>query len=536
MEIISEERTYEGIPALPSLVMAVMESSGIREYIDTCCGTERSDCLFLTSGMAVKALVGTMIERGKRPLYCVSDYYSMAPVDKLFGTFVKHESLSDAVIAKRLDTVFNLNTETVLYECYKKLREKYGFSTERLFLDATNYTMFGIKYAESQLEHNAVLIENGIEIKESPMPAYGGNAKDKNNDRVQMNLGCVVDENGIPMFGKSYDGNVSDIRIDEDMIGLLGKFTDMKSIILMADCKLCTNEILGSWISSDIAFVTKVPFNFNSKLKETVLSSVQCSTMTESKTRPKRKYFQTTDEINGTQVRVIAYMLPHAEKDSEKFLKGPGLEKATKKLKSLKSRRFFCEDDALDAFRNTLKELDGECYIADPKVYADEAAEKRHGDGKLYRVESENVRVDESKLRNAVISHAVQVLITNLPFSADHSDNPRKEASADDIIDLYLEQYKVEAGFKMMKSGMNVADVYIHTPSRITAVAFIVCLATTVCKTMDFVLRKKKEPGKRRITVKSLADIHANTIVNTIVRTTDCQLWDFQVRHTRFLR
>lgn len=82
--------------------------------------------------------------------------------------------------------------------------------------------MFGIKYAESQLEHNAVLIENGIEIKESPMPAYGGNAKDKNNDRVQMNLGCVVDENGIPMFGKSYDGNVSDIKIDEDMIGLLG--------------------------------------------------------------------------------------------------------------------------------------------------------------------------------------------------------------------------------------------------------------------------------------------------------------------------
>ena len=133
MEIISEERTYEGIPALPSLVMAVMESSGIRGYIDSCCGSERSDGLFLTSGVAVKALVGTMIERGKRPLYRVFDYYSTAPIDKLFGTFVEHESLSDAVIAKRLDAVFNLNTEEVLYGCYKKLREKYGFSTERLF-------------------------------------------------------------------------------------------------------------------------------------------------------------------------------------------------------------------------------------------------------------------------------------------------------------------------------------------------------------------------------------------------------------------
>ena len=121
--------------------------------------------------------------------------------------------------------------------------------------------------------------------------------------------------------------------------------------------------------------------------------------------------------------------------------------------------------------------------------------------------------MDESKLRNSVISHSVQVLIANIPFSADHSDNPRKEASADDVIDLYLEQYKVEAGFRMMKSGMNIADVYIHTPSRITAVALIVCLATMVCKTIDFVLRKKKEPGKRCIAVKSLADIHTNTIV-----------------------
>lgn len=85
------------------------------------------------------------------------------------------------------------------------------------------YEIFGIKYAESRLKHNAVLIEDGIEIKESPMPAYGGNAEYKNNYRVQMNLGCVVDENGIPMFGKSYDGNDSDIKIDEDIIELLGK-------------------------------------------------------------------------------------------------------------------------------------------------------------------------------------------------------------------------------------------------------------------------------------------------------------------------
>lgn len=104
---------------------------------------------------------------------------------------------------------------------------------------------------------------------------------------------------------------------------------------------------------------------------------------------------------------------------------------------------------------------------------------------------SDNIRIDGSKIRDAVSSHAIQVLITN----------------------LYLEQYKAEAGFKMMKSGMDIANVNIHTLSRISAVAFVVSLATMICKTLDHALNETKPPGERCRTVKVLADIHMNTIV-----------------------
>ena len=80
------------------------------------------------------------------------------------------------------------------------------------------------------------------------------------------------------------------------------------------------------------------------------------------------------------------------------------------------------------------------------------------------------------------------------------------------ILKLYLDQYKAEAGFKM-KSGMDIADVYIHTPSRITVMAFVVTLATMVCKTIDHVLKGRRQPGERRRTVNALADMHVNTIV-----------------------
>ena len=513
MEIITDERTYEGIPAIPSLVMAAVESSGIRRHIDELCKDMIGAECFLSPGMAVKAMVGAMIERGKRPLYRICDYYSTAPVDKLFGGCVTVKSLSDTTLAQRLDTIFQLDTRKALLDCYRLLQKKYGFKNDRLFMDATNYTMYGTKYLETQLDHDRRLSENGITIKGSPMPAYGGNAKDNHNERVQLNLGHVVDANGIPLMSQSYDGNTSDIRINEDMISFMRKYVDTDSVILMADCKLCTEEILSSLISSDMAFVTKVPLNFNNKLKEKVIGSISCSFMDESRTRPGRRYYETTDTVNGKEVRVIAYLLPHAEDKTRRIVGEAGLKKIRKKLISLKNRRFFCEDDAMDAFRQVLEKAEPGCYTADPVVYMDPAAERRHGDGKLYRVRSENIRIDETKVHGAVLSDSVQVLITNLPFSDEHSDDRRRKASADDVIELYLEQYKAEAGFKMMKSGMDIADVYIHTPSRISVMAFVVTLATMVCKTLDHVLKERRQPGERRRTVNTLADMHVNTIV-----------------------
>ncbi len=513
MEIIAEERTYEGVHAIPSLVMAAMETSGIREYLDECCLKADPEVHRLSAGMAVKAMVGAMVERGKRPLYRMSDYYSTAPADKLFGPMAKNSSLSDTVLASRLDTVFRLDMQEVQLGMYEMLKKKYGFETTLLFLDATNYTMFGQCYLMAQAEHDMRLREKGIEVAESPMPAYGGNAKDGHNERVQLNMSHVVDNIGAPMVSKSYDGNTSDVTMNRDMIEFLTKHIDMKSVILMADCKLCVADILSSLISSEAAFVTKVPASFNGKLRDAVIASLEADSMDENPDRPGRKHYETTDKVGGEDVRIIAYVLPGAEKDSERFIRGVGLEKAKKKLKSLKRQRFFCKDDAMEAFRQALKGMEADCYAADPVVYEDAAAERRHKDGMRFRVRSDNVRVDESKLADAVRAHSVQVLITNLPFSSEHSEDRRKRASADDVIDLYLEEYKTEAGFKMMKSGMNIGNVYIHTPSRITAVAFVVSLATMICKVLDHVLEETRPSGERRRTMKALADIHLNTIV-----------------------
>ena len=121
MEIMREERTYEGVHAIPALIMGMMEASGVRKLIDDSCLELGMSCHDLSPGMAAKAMVGTMVERGKMPLYRVRDYYSTAPADLLFGCGVDSRSLSDTVLAERLDTIFRLDTRKVLLESYRLL-------------------------------------------------------------------------------------------------------------------------------------------------------------------------------------------------------------------------------------------------------------------------------------------------------------------------------------------------------------------------------------------------------------------------------
>lgn len=65
MEIVWDERTYEGVHAVPAMAMAVMEESGIRRLIDDMCRGDSATGHKLSEGMAVKALAGSMMERGK---------------------------------------------------------------------------------------------------------------------------------------------------------------------------------------------------------------------------------------------------------------------------------------------------------------------------------------------------------------------------------------------------------------------------------------------------------------------------------------
>ena len=79
----------------------------------------------------------------------------------------------------------------------------------------------------------------------------------------------------------------------------------------------------------------------------------------------------------------------------------------------------------------------------------------------------------------------IQVLVTNLPRANEDAGNIRFGATADTVVRTYLDEYKPEHVFRLLKSGIGMDKVYLHRGSRVAAMFFIAGVAGTLLSVMD---------------------------------------------------
>lgn len=81
------------------------------------------------------------------------------------------------------------------------------------------------------------------------------------------------------------------------------------------------------------------------------------------------------------------------------------------------------------------------------------------------------------------------MLVTNLPRSNESRGNPRDGAMADDVLRIYMGQYRIEYAFCTDKSEFELDTVYFHRPLRARAFFFVVSLCTMVSGIIDTFMR-----------------------------------------------
>lgn len=490
MRININARRYEGIPAASALGMALMESTGIRQLIDDTCEWDR-DQRKLSPGMAVKAMIGPLFKGDRRrPLYKVDLFYQNAPIDLLFGDDVTLSGLNDVSLARGLDTVFEAGVEKLYWDCAQTLCKRFGIDNSVLHMDSTNFSVYAME-ADDEGDGAAV-------------PRRSGHAKDGHDELLQYAMQTVTNTDRVMMFLKPYSGNTSDGNMDLDTLMSLKDRMDVSRTTIVADNKMVNARIVKEMVGMDVGFVSKVPVNFCDKVRDKILYSSGQGVMDACPDMDGWSVYDTDSEVDGKVLRFIACRNEKAVRKRRRHIETKDREKVQKALDALARKEFSCQADAKKAFdatvakyrRNTPYTAIAEYVPFETYDRGDRRGRPKKGEEPERRTEwriSPTLTVDPKRLDEMSEAGGTNVLITNLPRRDTDADNVRDGATAQTVLRLYLNEYKVEHTYRLMKSGLGVDRVFFRTPSRENAMMFVVGIATLIENVIDAMNRRNGE-------------------------------------------
>jgi len=498
MEIVRRRRQCEAIPASSAVAMAVFEQSGMRALIDSLVkhGSDRK----LSPGMAVKAMIAPIHDaRRKMPLSGLRHFFENAPADLLFGKDVSTESLNDNAFARNLDDIFDAGLDHIFAKCSAHAKRRFGFDSKIKHADATDYTIWAVP-------------KEYYETNNAAVPAFGGNAKNKRNDLMQYKAATITDGDRILEYCKAYSGNAADCAMNADTLEFLKGCANPHENTVIADCKLVNDDLIAKMRGMNIGFISKLPSSFSRKVRDRIVASALSSKMTDSSVKGYMTYETEADTEECGKLRFIAYRSPKGTGRAMNYLEKQGLREAEGRFKVFAKKEFMCEADALNAFNDAMKEHKNSAYAVTADIVGTEVIIPKKGRGRYpkgYVPETEvrwsvnvSMSFDAERAKELAGSRCMSVIVTNLPAASADAGNIRYGATTDTVLRLYLDQYKVEHTYRLMKSGMGVDSVYVRTPSRANALLFVVAIATLVSSMMDAILRRN---GKgRQKTVKQI--------------------------------
>lgn len=481
------EKTYEGVNALSALTMAVFDRCGLGDEIaDAVRGL--SDQRILPVRSVVKMIIGSMSSPFDRvALSRFEEYYASAPVDMLFGDGVTLENLNGTSIARALDVLYSVDLADLSWRCSERCTSAYGLSSDVFHIDATNTSVYAVT-------------EN-VDVEGAPTAMFGGNSKSNRNDLRQYDAMGITDGNRVLRYLKAYSGNTSDAVMDAETLEFLSKHVDPKVSTCVADCKIVNEELVRGMCDMGMGFISKCPQSFSSKVRDDIIHSVRSSFLEESSLGEGYGVYDTDAETVCGTLRFIGYRTPKDRSIGIRYLREQGDRLLSKAFTKPLRTRYHCRDDAIAAAEAAMASVGDMGYRILIDAAEMEEIQKRNGPGRprkgspppeverFWKLKVEWM-FDEVMASELIDEDEIQVIITNIPRTNEDSKNIRYGATADTVLRCYLDEYKPEHMFRLLKSGIGMDKVYLHKGSRVAAMMFIAGVAGTVLSVMDELLRR----------------------------------------------
>lgn len=495
----------------------------------------------VSPGDAVKAMVMTPMMGGYRPaIENVAGHFRGHPVKLFFDTVEDWSDLDPDMLARTLTKLHFADSQKLFMATSAALRTVYGIKSRACHSDTTSVSVYG-EYDVYDDDENAIVVSPDGDKIPDPMDSIHitrGYSKDHRPDLKQYMIGNVVQEDGVPLVSKPLDGNTADPKWNEMCLELLKEMLRQEHLIYVADSKLVNAKLINMMVGDGILFLSRCPVNFGDKLLEKTLMSVNPNDLrpigkiSDRKDAAERRILETEVVSDGAKLRAVIV--------ETSTLKGKGEQAVEKQIASFRKalesfeREYSCEKDAVKAFERFRKKQSKSIVDVSAEYIHDLVESRPRGrprrDGTDIR-RSDRWTVDVKWEINAEKAESLRrregyiMLLSNVPTV---ESDPDLGLTAEGLVRLYSNEWKVEGSFKTGKRPILVERLFMKDAGRADALVTVILISALVRAVIQLLLRRGLEEleddmiprcgyGVKRLQRNVTADFFVTSCANSLI-------------------
>jgi transposase len=467
------------------MVAAYCRRLGLAEVVDTVVQSQMQ----VQPGLVVQAMVLDVLS-GRTPLYRLESFLARQDVELLLGEAVDAHAFNDNTLSRSLDAIFQAGTGRIVTELGRRAASLFQLDMSAISYDTTSTSVWG-EYRESS--------EEG---RDGPYITYG-HSKDEQPQLKQFMTELLCVDRGVPIFGKTLDGNSSDKTSNHEMLTRISSLLAQHGLgpgafVYVADSAMVTEQNLAAMESN--RFISRLPATYDA-CREAIGQAMVAQAWTDlgslneaptGKTRPPAEYkaFETSVTLYGVAYRAVVIHSSSHDKRRQKKLErqiAQSIAGITKNLKHMEEL-YFCEADALAAAARIEKFATGLHRVV-PSLTSIEvrprgrpAKDRPPRTETRYRLSWEIVENTDGIEKERELAGCF-VMLTNVPVSGVGS------LDSAGILCTYKGQYGVESDFAFLKDPLVVNDLFLKTPARIDALGMVLVVALMIYRLMERSMR-----------------------------------------------
>ncbi len=451
-------------------------------------------------GVVVQAMVMDTLS-GRSPLYRLKEFMTERDVELLTGDNLPAEAFSDINVGRSLDAIFAAGPSRIVTELGVLATNTFALDTSVPSYDTTSTSLWG-DYRDC----------------EDDVPPPGsvitwGHSKDKRPDLKQFMTELLCVDRGVPIFGRTIDGNSSDKTSNNVILSRISTIMSKHGLgsgafIYVADSAMVTKENLEAVGSN--RFISRLPANYK-ECERAIGVAVDTNEWTHigktseiitSGNRPCAQYkaFETTVTLYEKRYRaVVIHSSSHDKRRQKRYdrLVATSKKSIRDELKQI-PEIYACEPDAKRAAAQAEK-LSGRLHNIRVSICPEEVRKRGRPPKNTpaptktrYKLEC---NIDENATEIARLRELAGcfVLLSNVPTTGDGA------LDGAGLLRTYKGQYGVESDFAFLKDPLVVNDIFLKKPSRIDALGMVLIIALMVWRLMERRMRKYVEKTGKQL-------------------------------------